>query len=117
PYGCLKDPKAAAPLLYPSCDAAITRAVMGEDLQRTLTARQRREWIDHINSFADPDGTYRDRRVGHTVQHANGMVIGALGVLGGKQKYPVRFYNEFDTPEKVAAWLEKIDWHNQWSGS
>jgi len=41
PCGCLKDPKAAAALLYPSCDAAITRTVMGEDLQRR---RSRSSW-------------------------------------------------------------------------
>ncbi len=106
-----------APSLYASCDVAHIRAVMGEDLRKTLTPAQREAWIDHINSFAQQDGTYGPGLKNHSPQHANGMVIGALGALGGKQKYPVRLYDEFDTPEKVGPWLEKIDWRKQWGGS
>ena len=105
------------PSLYASCDVALIRAVMGEDLQRTLAPAQREGWIAHVNSFARPDGTYGPNRMGHTVEHANGMVIGALGVLGGRQQYPVQFYDTFDTPEKVSAWLEGVDWKKQWQGS
>jgi len=103
--------------LYASCDVAHMRTVMGEDLQKTLTSAQRRAWIAHINSFARPDGTYGPARKGHSLQHANGMVVGALGVLGGKQQYPVSLYNEFDSVEKVGPWLEQVDWRKQWSGS
>jgi len=117
PYGCYRDKRDAVPSLYATCDVAIIRTVMGEDLRTSLTERQRREWIDHMNSFADPDGTYHGGRRQHSREHANGMVIGALGPLGGKQKYPVRLYGGFDTLEKVGPWLEKIDWRNQWSGS
>ncbi|HOZ46953.1 MAG TPA: hypothetical protein PLO37_15340 [Candidatus Hydrogenedentes bacterium] len=42
------------------------------------------------------------------------MVTGTLGVLGGKQRYPVRFYEDFNVPEKVGPWPAKIDWPNQW---
>lgn len=28
--------------------------------------------------------------MGHSAQHANGMVIGALGFLGGKQQFPLQ---------------------------
>jgi hypothetical protein len=106
-----------APSLYAACDVAHIRTVMGEDLQKALTPAQRRAWIDHINSFAQPDGTYGPGRLNHSPQHANGMVIGALGVLGGRQLRPVQLYDAFDTPEKVGPWLEKIDWRKQWSGS
>lgn len=109
--------KTNAPSLYASCDVAHIRTVMGEDLQETLTPAEREAWIAHINSFAQPDGTYGPARRGHSAHHANGMVIGALGVLGGKQKFPVRLYEAFDTPEKVAPWLETVDWRKQWSGS
>jgi len=117
PYGCYRDKQDKVPSLYATCDVAIIRTIMGEDLRTTLTDKQRREWIDHINSFASQDGTYRGGRRQHSLEHANGMVVGALGPLGGKQKYPVRLYSSFDTVEKVGPWLEKIDWRNQWSGS
>ena len=109
--------KTNAPSLYASCDVAHMRTVMGEDLQKTLTPVQRRAWIDHINSFVRPDGTYGPARANHSPQHANGMVVGALGVLGGKQKHPVSLYDAFDSVEKVGPWLETVDWRKQWSGS
>ena len=105
------------PSLYASCDVAIIRTVMGENLLKTLTPEERQAWIDHINSFAHPDGTYGPGRKLHSSHHANGMVIGALGVLGGRQKFPVRLYEDFDSPEEISQWLEKIDWQNQWNGS
>jgi hypothetical protein len=108
---------AREPSLYASCDVAHIRTVMGDDLQRTLTPTQRQGWIDHINSFARPDGTYSPARKNHSAEHANGMVVGALGALGGRQKYPVRLYDDFDSPEEVGPWLERIDWSKQWSGS
>lgn len=107
----------SAASLYASCDVAHLRTVMGEDLRKTLTPEQRRVWIDHINSYARPDGTYAPGRRNHSAQHANGMVVGALGVLGGRQKYAVRLYDDFDAVEEVGPWLEKIDWCKQWSGS
>ena len=111
-------PRAAdTPSLYASCDVAHLRTVMGEELRKTLTPDQRRQWIDHINSFAQPDGSYGPARKHHSAQHANGMVVGALGVLGGRQKYAVRLYDDFDTVDEVGPWLEKIDWRKQWSGS
>jgi hypothetical protein len=115
PYGCYQlKPKGEADL-YATCDIAILRTVMGEELKTTLKDQQRREWIEYINSFAQEDGTYRGGR--HSEQHRNGMVIGALGVLGGKQKYPVQFYRDFNSVEKVGLWLENIDWYRQWGAS
>ena len=109
--------KTQAPSLYASCDVAHLRTVMGEDLRTTLTTVQRQAWIEHIHSFAQPDGTSGPARINHSAHHANGMVIGALGVLGGKQKFPVQLYGEFDTVEKVGPWLEQVDWRKQWAGS
>ena len=117
PYGCYQDPRDKAPSLYASCDVVHMRTIMGEDLRKTLTPTQRNEWIAHINAFARPDGTYGPPRKHHSYEHANGMVTGALGVLGGRQMRPVHFYETFDTPEEVGPWLEKIDWHRQWGGS
>ncbi len=116
PFGAYREPGGKGPSLYASCDVAIMRTIMGEDLKESLTEAERRAWIDHINSFAREDGTYARYR-GHSHEHANGMVIGALGVLGGRQRHPVRLYDAFDTPEEVGPWLERIDWRKQWSGS
>jgi hypothetical protein len=124
PYGCYRRGPGQRPDLYASCDVAILRTVMGEDLKTSLADEQRHQWIDHINSFANrfhingksPDGSYFDT-FGHSVYHANGMVIGALGVLGGKQAYPVKLYDVFNQVDLVSPWLEKIDWVKQWSAS
>lgn len=67
---------------------------MGEDLQINFTRGQRTQWINYINSYAGEDGIYRSRR--HSVQHHNGMAISALGALGGKQIYLVKFYEDFN---------------------
>ncbi len=101
--------------LYATCDVAILRTVMGEDLKESITDSQRREWINHINSFAQENGVYRGGR--HSDEHRNGTVIGALGVLGGKQLYPVQLYQNFNTVEKVDSWLNAIDWPHQWGAS
>ncbi|MCZ7645234.1 MAG: hypothetical protein M5U26_08110 [Planctomycetota bacterium] len=122
PYGGYRGGPRKRADLYAACDVAWARALMGEDL-KALPETQRREWIEHINSFAawdnvtrSTDGSYFDSH-GHSKLHANGMVIGALAVLGGKQKHPCRLYEPFDAPEKAGPWLETIDWVNQWSAS
>jgi hypothetical protein len=122
PYGCYRGGAGARPDLYASCDVAEMRAIMGEGLNNSLSDPQRRQWIHHINSFVDrrpdrpADGGYFDTH-GHSTLHANGMVLSALGTLGGRQALPVRLYDEFNRPENVVAWLEKIDWTNQWRAS
>lgn len=102
--------------LYSACDVVLMRTIMGEDLPELLSDGQRAEYIEHINSFAFRDGTYTDTRNHHPL-HANGQTIGALGVLGGRQPYPVRLYADFDSPERVVSWLEKLDWSAQWDAS
>lgn len=122
PTGCYRSGPRLRSDLYSSLDVALMRVIMGEDFARTLSTAERGEWVDHINSFAQRrydlggDGSYEDT-FGHDPLHANGMVIGALGPLGGRQPYPVRLYDGFDTPEKVQAWLDGLNWANQWRGS
>jgi hypothetical protein len=122
PYGCYRGGPGKRPDLYASCDVAQVRAIMGEDLRSSLPGRQRREWIDHINSFVDrrpdrpTDGSYFDT-YGHSSLHANGMVICALGALGGRQAQMVRLYDDFSTGERAIAWLERVDWSHQWQAS
>lgn len=111
----LRDLFDAPVTLYASCDVAWIHACMGQVLTESLTAEQRREWIDHINSFARPDGTYENPN--HGELHRNGMVIGALSVLGGRQKFPLTLYDEFDELDEIEPWLEAIHWERQWGAS
>lgn len=122
PYGCYRGGQRTRPDLYASCDVAEIRAIMGEDFAASLSGGQRGEWIGHINSFVDrrpdhpADGSYFDTH-GHSSLHANGMVIGALGALSGRQAERVLLYEPFSTAERVLTWLERIDWSHQWQAS
>ncbi len=123
PCGCYRRGVGQRPDLYSSLDFAWIRAIMGEDLQQTLNESERQAWIDHINSYAvtyhekPSDGSYCDA-LGHSPLHANGMVIGALGVLGGRKCTPCRLYDPFAEAVKVTTWLETaIDWSVPWSES
>jgi hypothetical protein len=106
------------PSNYASLDVAISRTIMGTNLQTALTEPQRTGWISHLQSYANPDGTYSDT-FGHNQLHANGMTIGALGPLGGKQLYPATpLYAPFNTPSEVPTYLaSSINWTSQWSES
>lgn len=116
-YGAYRAQASGKTDLYASCDVAIARHIMGEQLPTTLAGWQREAWIAHINAYQDAeDGSYRER-YGHSKLHANGMTIGALGALGGRQQHPVKLYEAFGTLEKVVPWLEQIDWAKQWGAS
>ncbi len=119
PYGQYKMLGAdAGPSYYASLDVALSRTIMGEDLQTSLTAQQRTQWVDHLHSYALPDGTYSET-FGHNQLHANGMTIGALGPLGGQQLYPATpLYAPFNEPSEVAGYLtNSINWTSQWGES
>jgi hypothetical protein len=103
--------------MYATCDIAIARHIMGENLTGSLRKIDRMAWVEYINSYQQPgDGSYSER-YNHSELHANGMSIGALGVLGGRQQYPVKLYEPFDTPEEVGPWLEQVNWEKQWGAS
>lgn len=103
---------------YASLDVALSRVIMGEDYQTSLTQQQRDQWIDYLHTYARPDGTYSDT-FGHAQLHANGMTIGALGPLGGKQLYPATpLYAPFNEASEVPSYLaNNIDWTSQWGSS
>lgn len=117
PPGCYRWLPGSRTNLYASLDAAISYCIMGIRAL-SLDDNYRLGWIDHINSYADDytgDGRYKDVIPRQSPFHSNGMVIGALGYLGGKQIFPVRFYDPFDTPEKIRDWLENAEWPRQWA--
>ena len=111
PYGHYRFKPGEEPSFYATTDVAIMRTIMGENLKESLSEKQRLEWIEYINSFANPDGTYKGGR--HVEHHRNWMAISALGPLEGKQLYRVQFYDDFNTTEKIGPWLDQIDWVNQ----
>ncbi len=117
PYGAYRRHAGQRTDLYASCDVAIMRTIMGEDFKESLTDNQRNEWIAFINSYQHRGGSYDDT-FGHSELHANGMVISALGPLGGKQSYYVRLYDQFDTIDEALHYLEhEVNWVHAWGGS
>ena len=91
PHGCYRWLLGSRTNLYASLDVAIAYSVMGIPANE-LGEERRLGWIDHVNSYADDvtgDGRYRDMIPRHSYFHGNGMVIGALGYLGGRQAFPV----------------------------
>jgi hypothetical protein len=119
PYGQYRMQSTSTGLsYYASLDVALSRVIMGEDFQASLTQQQRTEWVDYLHTYARPDGSYSDT-FGHSQLHANGMTIGALGPLGGKQLYPATpLYAPFNSPAEVPSYLaNNIDWTSQWSSS
>ncbi len=103
--------------LYASLDVVISYAIMGIN-PNSFNEKYKSEWISYINSYVDneiKDGRYNGLIPHHSITHANGMVIGALGYLGGKQIYPVKFYDSFNSVIKIETWLENINWPHQWA--
>ncbi|PCJ56553.1 MAG: hypothetical protein COA79_18515 [Planctomycetota bacterium] len=115
PYGQYNLSLNQSPDFYATCDAAIIRTIMGEDLKRSLAEEERQEWIEYINSYSNKDGIYDSDR--HSEEHRYGTAMSALSPLGGQQKYPVSLYNKFNQLEDIESWLEKIDWSKQWAAS
>ena len=115
PTGAYRIEPGSDPDLYGSCDAAISLAIMGVELDNTFTFTQRNEWAAFINQFAQDDGTYEGGR--HCREHRNGTVIGALGILSGRQPRPVSFYSDYAGQALIAPWMDALDWPNQWAAS
>jgi hypothetical protein len=117
PYGTYKFSTNREANFYASGDIAIIRWIIGEDLQSILTADQRAEWAGVINDHqSEIDGHYGPE-MNHHVLHANGTATNALCILGEQYRYPVGFYNIFNTPETIGPWLSSINWTNPWGAS
>lgn len=110
--------------LYASLDIAITHAVMGIDLRKTLHSEDRREWIEHIHSYLEtehnvvpPRWEFVDR-LGHSPAHAHGMAIGAISSLAGSLEVDTHLYQPIATLPHALGWLDReIDWSKLWAAS
>jgi hypothetical protein len=121
-------PACAAPTLYSSTYAAMTRALFG-DLDG-LGAAERQAWIDALNARQDDDGLFRDPVIDgagwyrddplwcgrpHLTCHA----VTALACLGGQAAKPMRFLDPWRSPDRMQAWLAGRDWGGRvaWTGN
>ena len=104
-------------LLYASTYAVLLRHLLCD--LGSLTTGQRCEWIDYINSFQCEDGLFRDPPLACDIaetedwwgwRHLTLQVLMALQCLGGRPKKSLHFIEKVDSPDKVARWLDGLDW-------
>lgn len=112
----------AGPTLYSSTYAAMARGLY-RDLE-SVTAVQRREWIDYLQSHQDDDGLFRDPAIlgegwyrgdpewcGR--RHLSCHVVTALTCLGAVATRPMRFLEPFYQQKHLLAWLESRGWRDK----
>ncbi len=111
PFGVYRMAPGQAPSLYASCDAALTRYVLGD---LNLPGTMRKEWIDGINSHQDPlTGKYPAERF----LHLFGRAVRALNALEGQPKHPAVFLREWDDSQATRKWMEGLSWNSPWEPS
>lgn len=112
----------AAPVLYASTYAAMTRHLCGE--LDSLGGRERAEWIAYLQSHQDDDGLFRDPAIyGHGWyagdpewcgrRHLSCHVVTALTCLGAVAARPQMWLEPFCAPGGIERWLERRDWARQ----
>jgi len=110
------------PTLYSSTYAAMTRHLY-RDLD-SLTAMQRAEWVEYLQSHQDDDGLFRDPVIFDQGwykgdpewcgrRHLSCHVVTALTCLGAVAQKPLRFLEPFLKPGGLVKWLEARDWERQ----
>ena len=112
----------AAPVLYASTYAAMTRHLYGE--LQSLGERERREWIGYLQSHQDDDGLFRDPAIyGQQMyagdpewcgrRHLSCHVVTALTCLGAVAEKPQRWLDPFCEPGGIERWLELRNWREE----
>ena len=92
----------------------MVKSSLGQNLQ---TAQERAEWIRFIqDQQSAEDGSYR-HRTGHCKTHAFCHATGALNMLGGRQRHEPKLLETYLDVAGVPAWMDSINWVNQWGGS
>jgi len=117
PYGryryCASQKK---PILYASLYAVLTRHLYN-DLD--LTKKQRKEWIEYIQSFQDDDGLFKDPAVENEIaansdwwgwRHLTLHAVMGLTALGAVAKKKFKFVEPFKDKDFTIKWLESRDW-------
>ena len=110
------------PTLYSSTYAAMTRHLY-RDLG-SLSASQRKEWIEHLQSHQDDDGLFRDPLIYDQGwykgdpewcgrRHLSCHVVTALSCLGAVAKKPMRFLEPFLEPGGLVKWIESRNWQHR----
>lgn len=117
-YGIYKYSKSQTkPVLYASIYAVLTRHLY-KDLDN-LTGKQRKEWINYIQSFQDEDGLFKDPAVENDIaansdwwgwRHLTLHAIMALTCLGAIAKKRFTLVEPFKNKDFVIKWLENRDW-------
>jgi hypothetical protein len=109
------------PTLYSSAYAAMTRSLLN-DLD-SLSASDRREWIDYFNHHQGDEGLYLDPAIYNQGWYENDPlwcgrshltchVLSALACLGGVAKKPFRWLNQFYSIEEFLTsrnWTDGVD--------
>ena len=120
PYGRYRYARdSAGETLYSSCYAAMTRHLYGE--LNAISARQRGEWIDYLQSHQDEDGLfcdpaifgegwYKDDPLTCGRSHLTCHVIVALTCLGAVAGKPIRWSDQFHQPGTIEEWLAERNW-------
>jgi len=123
PYGRYKMSPSTRPYLLSSCYAAFIRELYGD--LGNLSTRQRKEWIDYINSCQDKEtGLFCDpeMRPEHVKNHSweylslqsTTFCLSALSALQGVSRYSVHYDGRWYDPSGIVRWLRARDWSNAW---
>jgi len=105
------------PVLYASCYAALTRHLY-RDLE-SLTEKQRKEWVEYIQSFQSDNGLFRDPNIENDIaensdwwgwRHLTVHALMALNALGAVAKKRLMILEPFKNATFAIQWLESKDW-------
>lgn len=111
------------PVLYASIYAVLIRHLY-KDLD-SLTEKQRREWIDYIQSFQDNDGLFKDPAVENEIanntdwwgwRHLTLHAIMALTALNSVTKKKFKILEPFKNTRYAIKWLETRNWQSDPAG-
>jgi len=71
----------------------------------------RAEWTAVLQSLQDPvTGYLVARPANHSVLHNTAFALGALQLFDALPRHPLRFAADYDTPDKLRAFLDALDW-------